>query len=131
MEWIKPIVDRTIRDITDKTQKGFLKYDDLYRIEGNLLFIADILGVARTIKDWSARPIPYKKDFNRILGNLDLVKEAWPVPNIPITPVHPLNHFEKINEIERIELLIKSHIDATNNSWNRCGEVFAGEIGVI
>lgn len=131
MAWINPVFDRTETDVRDKTSKGFLKYDDLNRIEQNLSHLAAKLELNYTAKDWSNRPLIFKADFIKILNGLSTVRNHWPMPNLPENPQYPINTYEKVNQIEKIENLIGNNITASNESQMRCGEMFAGESGVI
>ena len=132
--WIEPIFDRTISDIQLMTEKGHFQHLDMNRIEGNLEYIADSIGVILTSKtDWTREDLPNFQDWQRVLNNLVTVKEAWVVANIPDNPSHPINHYEKINIIERIEYILNNNIFGVRDMFFRCGtEAYAGSvIGVI
>ncbi len=129
--WIEPVVDRSEEDIVNRTEKGYLKYSDLNRIEGNSAFIGSLISLPLDEKDWSGRPLIKKENLQAIIDNLIQLTERWPVANLPDIPVHPLNDYIKINKIEKIQLMLKNNIDATHEAQIRCGECFAGEIGVI
>ena len=131
MAWFNPVFDRTAEDVRKKKPKGFLKYDDLNRIEQNLSHLAEKLGVNYTAKDWSDRPLIFKVDITKILAGLSSIRNHWPMPNLPENPQYPINTYEKVNQIEKIENLIGNNITASNESQMRCGEMFAGESGVI
>ena len=131
MAWINPVFDRTDEDVREKTPKGFLKYDDLNRIEQNLSHLEAKLGVNYTAKDWSSRPLIFKGDLIKILDGLSTIRNHWPVPNLPENPQYPINTYEKVNQIEKTENLIGNNIKASEEAQMRCGEMFAGESGVI
>ena len=132
MEWITPIIDRTQADVNlvleydnigynnltpeqkavwNAGMKGALNSSDLNRIENNIQFVASILELYNlNIKtNWQMSDIPINNDFNRILSNLNAVKdrahERFGI-NLPETPSLPLNSFEKINDIENILYII-------------------------
>lgn len=131
MSWIEPITDRNAADINNRTKKGFLSYGDLNRIEGNSVYIGELVSLSLSMREWSSRPLIKKENLQVILDNLALLVMKWPVANLPIIPAHPLNDYVKFNQIEMIQLLLKNNIEATKSAQMRCGEGFAGEIGVI
>ena len=131
MVWIAPVFDRTEEDVRDRTPKGYLKYEDLNRIEQNLSYLAMKLGLVYATKDWSGRPLIFKTDLTKILDGLTAIRNRWPVPNLPENPRFPVNDYEKVNQIEKIEYLIGNNIMASGEAQMRCGEMFAGESGVI
>ena len=106
MEWITPIIDRTQADVN-----LVLEYDNINRIENNIQFVASILELYNlNIKtNWQMSDVPRNNDFNRILNNLNAVKdrahERFGI-DLPETPSLPLNSFEKINDIENILYII-------------------------
>lgn len=132
MAWITPITDRTQADVNlvleygsigynnltpeqkavwNAGMKGALNASDLNRIENNIKFLASSLELYNlNIKtDWQMSDVPRNNDFNRILSNLNAVKdkarERFSI-NLPGTPSLPLNGFEKINDIENILYII-------------------------
>lgn len=132
MAWITPITDRTQADVNlvleydsigynnltpeqkavwNAGMKGALNASDLNRIENNIQFVASILELYNlNIKtNWQMSDVPRNNDFNRILSNLNDVKdkarERFSI-NLPETPSLPLNGFEKINDIENILYII-------------------------
>ena len=131
--WIKPIFDRTQSDITNNTDKGRLQFSDMNRIENNIQFIADEIGITVNIETWARDKHLTKQEWDRILDNIEIIKANWNIPNIPSNPEHPINQFMKLNTIERIEFLIMNNIIATKDVFIRCGtEAYAGSvIGVI
>lgn len=132
MAWITPIIDRTQADVNlvleydnigynkltpeqkavwNAGMKGALNASDLNRIENNTKFVASILGLYNlNVKtNWQMSNVPRNSDFNRILSNLNAVKDRARVRfdvNLPETPSLPLNSFEKINDIEDILYII-------------------------
>lgn len=132
MSWIEPVFDREQSDILLKTDKAYIRYQDLNRIENNIDFIGQKLEISGlSIKNWDLRPIPKEEDLTRILHNLAKLCEAWQVPNIPSLPDEPINDYLKFNRIEEIEYLLKKNIDETSEATIHCGEAFCGEMGVI
>lgn len=132
MAWITPITDRTQADVNlvleydsigynnltpeqksvwNAGMKGALNASDLNRIENNIKFLANSLELYNlNIKtNWQMSDVPRNNDFNRILSNLNAVKdkarERFSI-DLPETPSLPLNGFEKINDIENILYII-------------------------
>lgn len=88
----------------DNGLKGALNYTDLNRIEGNCGELSELLGMEITTKTgWTLQDIPTVQEFNRIRGNIELLKTSAYTPyNVPDTPEAPLNTYQKINDIEKI-----------------------------
>lgn len=85
--------------------KGTLNYTDLNRIEGNSKTLAEMVKVSIVTPktDWTMMDIPTQSDFQRILDNVQKIRSSNYVhSDTPLTPVLPLNRYEKINDIERI-----------------------------
>ena len=126
--WEAPVTDRTQTDVLKKTEKGFLKFSDLDRIENNLGFLADETGRRFVPKNWDNRPLLYISDLDRILSMLRAVKSEFSyLQRIPEIPDQPINVYSKVNDIEMIELLIKNAIVERSDAATYCGESFAGE----
>lgn len=130
--WVEPIFDRTQSDVDLGRTKGKLGYSDLNRIEGNMEYILDILGMIYVPSDWSHRPIPHTEDFERILDGLQQIKSGMSNLLLPSIPQHPINHYEKINRIEEIQSIAYKYLFESGSAFIRTGEAYAGEtIGVI
>lgn len=84
--------------------KGTLNFDDMNRIEGNILEISQIVGVeiVEPFTEWSMETLPTRKDFERIRNNVEAIREKVNVSNTPYVPQLPLNRYDKINDIEKI-----------------------------
>lgn len=85
--------------------KGTLNYTDLNRIEGNILELAQMVGVSIDAPktNWTMTDIPTQKDFKRIRDNVQKIRSSNYVhSDTPVTPELPLNRYEKINDIEKI-----------------------------
>lgn len=132
MAWIEPIFDRTQSDVDLGLRKGKLGYSDLNRIEGNMEYILDMLGMVYVPNNWSHRPIPLKEDFERILEGLQKIEAGISISLLPSIPSHPINQYEKINRIEQIQSIAYNYLFESNSAFIRTGEAYAGEtIGVI
>lgn len=133
MPLIQPIYDRTQLDIYNQTAKGFMNVADWNRIENNLQFLAETFGVSIPNKAWTVQDFPATAQMVRLLGNLDAVKAAYYVlPEWPATPQLPVNHFEKVNDIEYLTLVLWQLWADNTDATLYCGEFAAGEeLGVI
>lgn len=130
--WVEPVFDRVQLDIEQQTSKGKLSYADLNRIEYNMEYLLDMLGVDYEPKDWTERPIPREEDMLHILEGLQKIKDGVSTLALPSVPLTPLNHFEKINRIEEIQFTAYRYLLTAELPFIRSGEAYAGEtIGVI
>lgn len=100
------VYDRTIEDVTKETEKGFLNYTDLNRIEKNIQSAAIMCDVEFEAKtDWQVGDFIFTDDFNRLQN---AIKTMYDKTNQHITNgliydddfsqinYSKLNHFEKM-----------------------------------
>lgn len=114
--------------------KGMLNYTDLNRIEENCRVMFDLLRVTGATKtNWTAADLPKQEDYERIVKNVELIKQQkYTGADTPATPSLPLNHYEKINAIEKILLDAWEVYQVNNVVVNYIEEFYADEqIGVI
>lgn len=156
MSWITPIIDRTQADVNlvleydnigynnltpeqkavwNAGMKGALNASDLNRIENNIQYLASILELYNlNIKtNWQMSDVPRNNDFNRILSNLNALKDKFHLKydiNLPETPNLPLNSYEKINDIENILYIINQSFNFVNFITSD-GKVFVTSDGKI
>ena len=102
MGWQTPIYDRAQSDIDNKTKKGYLNVEDLNRIEGNISYVASLMGITVTTKSWSKTTLPVSSDFQRITNNIDTLKKEITFTTYQDCPELPINHYEKVNLIEAL-----------------------------
>ena len=105
--------------------KGALNVSDLERIQSNIQLLSDVLEIGLTV---SAVPDPWTESFfEEILQNVASIRAAHIVySTTPPVPVHPLNTYQKWNEIERI--LSDVYTILLNNFNYYCGsEIYAGD----
>ncbi len=109
--------------------KGSLNESDLNRIEKNSDSIAKLFGITVDTKEWSHVSIPQISDYQRIRDNVQKIREAFFTRrDTPLTPLQPLNTYQKWNNIEKI--LHDAYFFYVNllNSYNYCDtEIYAGE----
>lgn len=156
MSWITPIIDRTQADVNlvleydnigynnltpeqkavwNAGMKGALNASDLNRIENNIQYLASILELYNlNIKtNWQISDVPRNNDFNRILSNLNALKDKFHLKydiSLPETPNLPLNSYEKINDIENILYIINQSFNFVNFITSD-GKVFVTSDGKI
>ena len=102
MAWQEPIYDRTIDDIENKTKKGYLNVEDLNRIEGNIEYLASLIGASVEVKKWYSYSLPTSSDLARITNNIDILKEKITFTTYAKCPSAPINTYSKFNIIESL-----------------------------
>lgn len=110
--------------------KGFLNYTDLNRIEGNIQEVADTLEISVDIgkTDWVMNSFPTLSDFQRIRDNTQKIRSSgYARKDTPLTPVLPLNTYNKINDIEKILLDVFSLYEQTRDSVIYIDEIYIDE----
>lgn len=102
MAWIEPIFDRTIDDIYGLTEKAFLNYTDVNRIQGNIEYLRDMLQGLKDLKinDFSDKKIGdliVQSEFENIVNAVNSLLEVVSNKKVSLT----VANFEKINAIEK------------------------------
>ena len=85
--------------------KGALNASDLQRIEWNTRLIGELelLRLTLSVREWERPDIPRVSDFTRLLDNVRQIRESgMTLPDTPQVPEHPLNTYQKWNDIEKI-----------------------------
>jgi len=152
LRWIVPVVDRTLRDVQDalaqiemwRTQvangqtptvtelKGCLNATDLNRIEGNTMYISQLIREhgfqtnVTTKVDWTDESLPNATDVNRIIDNIKEIRNKYyepaGMPSLPQTMVS----FSDINAIEQSLLLFREMLLGMAGAFRRSGTFVAG-----
>lgn len=133
-EWISPVYDRTIADVEAGAEKCYFSAEALNRIEGNIQYLADILGaVGVQTRSWTATDFLRLSDMQRILANLAAVRDAYyALPGSPDIPEPPATRWSDVNAIEEITAGIQELWKRNENRMKLyAGEFFAGGMGVI
>lgn len=133
-EWIAPVYDRTAADVTAGAEKCYFSAETLNRIEGNLQYLAELLGVTEVeTHTWAGIDFLRLSDMQRILANLAAVREAYhALPGSPDIPAPPATLWSDVNAIEEITAGIHELWQRNQNRMKLyAGEVFAGGMGVI
>lgn len=133
-EWIAPVYDRTAADVAAGAEKCCFSSETLNRIEGNIQYLADLLGATGVqTRRWTATDFLRRSDMQRILMGLANVRDAYyAMPGSPDIPALPAVLWNDVNAIEEITAGIRE-------LWQRnqarlkiyAGEAYAGGIGVI
>lgn len=133
-EWVAPVFDRTAADVAAGAEKCYFSAETLGRIEGNIQFLADLLGVTGVqTRSWMPTDFLRLSDMQRILANLAAVREAYhALPGSPDIPAPPATLWSDVNAIEEITAGIHELWQRNQNRMKLyAGEVFAGGMGVI
>lgn len=131
------------REITDKEMeewrtgingklglKGALNLSDIKRNENNCDIIGKFIQAEVNIKEWDYGDIPREGDYERILSNVGAIRSTAFVvhEDTPEVPSHPLNTYQKWNDIEKILHDVYYIYVMLKNSYYYCGtEMHAGE----
>ncbi len=123
MAWIQAIYDRKQSDVdralylyslgydnlsaSEKAEwnlglKGCLNNADFQRIENNIQVLSDVLELGLTTYGTIPSNLP-QSYFNNLVSNVEAIRSAYAVHrDTPRTPSHPINTYEKVNNIEKI-----------------------------
>ena len=98
------IFDRTNKDLQDDTDKAYISYNDLNRVENACKYLADLFGISIKTKTWLMSDFRTESEMERIRSNILLLKKSYydlpgatDVPNvITYTNIKQANDIEKI-----------------------------------
>lgn len=109
--------------------KGAFNLSDIKRIENNVKIIGGILSVNVNVREWEYGDIPRVSDYRRIRDNVDKIKAAFIIhSDTPEVPEHPLNTYQKWNDMEKILHDVYYIYVRLKNSYYYCStEMYAGE----
>ena len=99
------IYDRTEEDLYNDTDKAYIGYSDLNRIETAVKFISDLLNdmgytnITNNKLDWNMRDIRTESQANRIKSNYTQIKNAF---NMFDLPDFEWSSIAEANDIEKI-----------------------------
>lgn len=98
------IFDRTNSDLEKDTDKAYISYADLNRVENACKYLADLFGVSIETKTWLMSDFRTESEMERIRSNILLLKKSFydlpgatDVPNA-ITYIN----IKQANDIEKI-----------------------------
>lgn len=130
------ITDRTLEDVTKKTEKGFYNANDLNRVGSAMVYMRDRLNqngyniIVDPDTSWTISDIPDHSDMIYYLSCLGALKDSIALPSsIPEAPETMenltyvgANNIEKI--LEAVDQMLTNSLAAVYYS----GEVFSGEV---
>lgn len=98
------IFDRNNNDLVNDTDKAYISYIDLNRIEQACQYVADKLGISIQTKEWTMEDFRTDNEMIRLRNNIDLLRKSYytkantpQVPNaITFTSIYQANNIEKI-----------------------------------
>lgn len=132
---VKQFVQLTDKDV-QTLERGTITINTLNRIESKqneLRSLFNDLGYWNTdiqIKTWTFNDIFSITDFERILRNTDILREAFYVySSTPSTP-QSRYHYEVINSIEKILYDLEQMIDDMKSKYRECGTFQCGEASI-
>ena len=132
MAWITPVYDRTAADVATGSEKCYFSATLLTRVEGNLVYLAELLGVEITARAWTSTDFLTAGEMQRILGNLAAVRAAYVArPGAPDIPGLPCVLWSDVNAVEEIIAGIKDLWERNRAYKQYAGEQSAGEMGVM
>lgn len=123
------IYDRTQQDLLKETDKAYISYKDLNRIEEAVKYLTDTLNkysyIATTNNktNWSIEDIRTQEECNRIKQNFEKLKKAISY-NLTI-PAFDWNDIQEANRIEKILVDIDSAIKSMEKLF-----VYSGVAGM-
>lgn len=99
----KLIYDRTNNDLVNDTDKAYIDYDDLNRIEGACVELGALLGVTVSTKTWKITDWRTEADMERIRQNLIKLQNAYEMAKATQVPAKiTYTSIAQANDIERI-----------------------------
>lgn len=98
------IFDRTQADLDNDTNKAYIDYNDLNRVEGACSEMASILGVTVNTKRWAITDYRLESEMERLRGNLETLQNAYyKAQGTPAVPSRiTYTNITQANEIEKI-----------------------------
>ena len=98
------IFDRTVDDLINDTDKAYIAYTDLNRVEEACKYLANLFGVSINTKVWTMEDFRTESEMGRLLENIKKVREAYytkistPQTLVRITydSIYQANDIEKI-----------------------------------
>lgn len=146
--WLTPVTDRTIEDVLSAKNtlarwiasnptvftelKGCLNVTDLNRIEGNIEYLNEMLNSFHyittfvEIKNWSNAGLPNVADFQRIIGNIANMFEAYCKPTSARDLPTNMSTYDDINRLEQNLKALKQLLDEMQTIFPISGVCVAG-----
>ena len=98
------IFDRTVDDLINDTDKAYIAYTDLNRVEEACKYLANIFGVSISTKVWDMDEFRTESEMARMLDNINKLRAAYYTKiSTPQTPVRiTYDSIYQANDIEKI-----------------------------
>lgn len=104
------IFDRTVEDVQNLTDKAYIDYNDLNRVESAVKWVSYVLNrygyrnVTKNKLNWQMNEFRTSKDMDRLRDNINALRDAFYTPeSTPVTPdsitytsIYQANAIEKI-----------------------------------
>lgn len=155
-DWVTPVYDRTQEDVEFAAKmiaewiaaeisgtplavydlKGCLNLRDINRIEGNIAYLSKWLtdlyyNPTANSKQWANLGIPTNQDIQRILSNLQAIRDSYYVPDEAPAVPSQMATYSDINAIEKNLYLINELIEVMVGSFKKVGTFQANKTGVL
>nr|DAP74291.1 MAG TPA: hypothetical protein [Caudoviricetes sp.] len=98
------ITDRTAADLADDTDRAYIAYTDLNRVEEACALLAGRLGVSIQTKEWRMEDFRTDTEMTRLLENIRMLRAAYYVKaSTPASPAKiTYGSIYQANDIEQI-----------------------------
>ena len=124
----KLIFDRTLQDVTLRTQKGLYNVEDIQRINSYIQYISDELNLNLVVSNVSLGERLTKNKMQSIIDNINKIREIWYVANdTPSTPLAMSWNYQKANNIEKILQALYDFVESVKIDKIYSGTFFAGK----
>ena len=98
------ITDRTADDLANDTDRAYIAYTDLNRVEQACALLAGLLHVDIRTKEWGMEDFRTDTEMARLLGNIKALRAAYfTKTSTPVTPAKiTYSSVYQANDIEQI-----------------------------
>lgn len=98
------ITDRTVDDLANDTDRAYIAYTDLNRVEQACALLAGLLHVDIRTKEWGMEDFRTDTEMARLLGNIKALRAAYfTKTSTPVTPAKiTYSNVYQANDIEQI-----------------------------
>lgn len=98
------ITDRNASDLSNDTDKAYIAYTDLNRVEEACAFLAGLFKVSIQTREWKMEDFRTDTEMDRLLGNIKTLRAAYfTKESTPATPVKiTYTSIYQANDIEQI-----------------------------
>ena len=117
------ITDRTADDLANDTDRAYIAYTDLNRVEDACALLAGRLGVTIQTKAWRMEDFRTDTEMSRLLGNIKTLRAAYYTKGCtPATPVKiTYSSIYQANDIEQILKDLGDMYDSMISGHRRLG----------